>query len=254
MAGTTTPPGWERPSNTAPARTIPWRTIFRVLRWGTYATGAVTLLMVLHKAPAPVVESNPQAAARVERKFEQVEQAVSNGQPATMRMDQTELNSYLASHLEMASNSNANPSPVAASAAPQTAAASATPAPASSSGTGLDMAFPAGTTAEQIEQVRSSVKDVKVELIDDRVRAYVVFDLHGKDMTLQLEGKLDAQDGYLHFEPIAGHLGSFPLPQSALEAAVRHIMESPENREKLKLPADISGLKIENGEIVTTYK
>src|ERR1700730_12779560 len=228
MAGSTIPPGWDRTSNSAPAKAVPWRLIFRTAPWSTYPGASIALILVFHKAPPPVVESNPQAAARVEQKFEQVEQAVSNGQPATMRMDQTELNSYLASHLEMASNSNANPSPVAASAAPQTAAASATPAPASSSGTGLDMALPAGTSAEQIEQVRSSVKDVKVELIDDRVRAYVVFDLHGKDMTLQLEGKLDAQDGYLHFEPIAGHLGSFPLPQSALEAAVRHIMESPE--------------------------
>jgi hypothetical protein len=31
-------------------------------------------------------------------------------------------------------------------------------------------------------------------------------------------------------------------------------MESPENREKLRLPAEMSGLKIENGEIVASYK
>jgi hypothetical protein len=32
------------------------------------------------------------------------------------------------------------------------------------------------------------------------------------------------------------------------------MMESPENREKLRLPAEISDLKIENGEIVASYK
>jgi len=85
------------------------------------------------------------------------------------------------------------------------------------------------------------------------VRAYVVFDFHGKDMTLQLEGKLGAASGYLQFEPISGHLGSFPIPQSTLDTAVQKMMGSPDNREKFKLPAEMSGLKIENGEIVATY-
>lgn len=253
MPGTETPPGWApaRP----PQRSIPWRMIFRVIRWSSYIAGAATLVMVLHKVPPPQVETNPQAAARVEQKFEQVEQAVSAGQSATMRMDQTELNSYLVSHLDIASNPNASQAtaasqgPSSVQAASQKATAAGT-APAS----GLDMPLPAGTSAEQIEQVRSQVKDVKVELVDDRVRAYVVFDLHGKDVTLQLEGKLGAENGYLNFVPVSGQIGSLPLPQSALESAMRHLMESPENREKLKLPNDMSGLKIENGEVVATYK
>ena len=116
------------------------------------------------------------------------------------------------------------------------------------------MPVPAGTSAEQIEQVRSQVKDVKVELVDDHVRAYVVFDMHGKDVTLQLEGKLNAENGYLNFEPVSGSIGSLPLPPSALQSAMRHILESPENREKFKLPADMSDLKIVNGEVVATYK
>jgi hypothetical protein len=235
MAGTATPS----------ANSVPWRLVFRIVRWATYAGALVTLALLLHKAPPPRVETNPQAAARVEQKFEQVQQAVDNGQPATMRMDQTELNSYLSSHLDIASNPAASPAP-----SPNSTTASPSPADAATSG----MPVPAGTSAEQIEQVQSAVKDVKVELIDDHVRAYVVFDFHGKDMTLQLEGKLGAEDGYLHFEPVAGQIGSLPIPQSTLETAIRRMMESPENREKLKLPADISTLKIENGEVVVNYK
>jgi hypothetical protein len=251
MSNAATPPGWNHPR---PSKSIPWRMLFRIVRWSTYAAGAITLVLVLHKAPAPVVETNPQAAARVEQKFEQVEQAVSNGQPATMRMDQTELNSYLVSHLDIASNPNASPAPTPALSAPPTVSANTSSAAAPSSSAAPDLSAPAGASAEDIEQVRSSVKDVKVELIDDRVRAYVVFDFHGKDMTLQLEGKLGAEDGYLHFEPVAGQIGSLPIPKSTLEAAVARMMESPENREKLKLPNDMSGLKIENGEVVATYK
>lgn len=256
MSATNNSPEWH-PAHT-PAKTIPWRMIFRVIRWATYISAAITIAMVLHKAPPPAVETNPQAAARVEEKFEQVQQAVSAGQSATMRMDQTELNSYLLSHLDIAANpdstqAHAAPTPTTPNtvqaASPTGATPSATPA-----GNGLDMPVPAGTSAEQIDQVRSQVKDVKVELVDDRVRAYVVFDLHGKDVTLQLEGKLGAQDGYLNFEPVSGQIGSLPLPPSALQSAMRHILESPENREKFKLPADMSGLKIENGEVVATYK
>jgi hypothetical protein len=226
-------------------KTVPWRLIFRTVRWGTYASAAVVLLLVLHKAPAPVVATNPQAAARVEQKFEEVQQAVSAGQPATVRMDQTELNSFLISHLDIAANPGTTRAP-----------ATGTPGAASASPDGAAPAAPAptGTTAEQIEQVKSAVKDVKVELIEDRARAYVVFDFHGKDMTLQLEGKLGAENGYLQFEPTSGQIGSLPIPQSTLETAVRRMMESPENREKLKLPDGMSGLKIENGEVVVSYK
>ncbi len=246
MPGTNPAPEWT-PAHTPP-RLAPWRLIFRVIRWTTYISAAITLAMVLHKAPPPAVETNPQAAARVEQKFEQVQQAVSAGQSATMRMDQTELNSYLTSHLDIAANPNSTQAQAAAAPNTVQAAPPAGSATASApSGSGLDMALPAGTTAEQIDQVRSQVKDVKVELVDDHVRAYVVFDLHGKDVTLQLEGKLGAQDGYLNFEPVSGQIGSLPLPPSALQSAMRHILESPENREKFKLPADMSDLKIENG-------
>ena len=224
--------------NSPPRKISPLRLIFRIVRWTTYVAAAITLLMVFHAAPPPVVATSPQAAARVEQKVEAVEQAVASGQPATLRLDQTELNSYLASHLDI--------SPAAAATSQPTTAAPADP------GSGLPT--PSGTSAEQVEQVRSSVRDVKVELIDDRVRAYVVFDFHGKDMTLQLEGRLAAANGYLRFEPVSGQIGALPIPQSTLQTAVEKMMESPENREKLKLPAEISGLKIENGELLATYR
>jgi hypothetical protein len=215
-------------------RTSPWKLVFRIVRWSTYAAAIITLILILHKTPPPPVETSPQAAARAEQKFEDVERAVANGQPATLRMDETELNSYLSSHLELPGNEAAKPAP--------------TPdqqpgAPDGSS-----------PTPQDVEQMRSNVRDVKIQLVDDRVKAYVVFDVHGKDMTLQLEGRLGVQNGYLNFEPVGGQIGSLPIPQSTLESAVRRLMESPENREKLKLPPQIADLRIENGEVVASYR
>jgi hypothetical protein len=245
----------------------PWKVLFRVFRWSTYAAALITLVLLLHKAPAPPdILVTAQAAARVDEKFQEVEQKVADGQPASMRMDQTELNSYLASHLELPSSARllytaptagvagGNASSDAAAAQPVTSAApavSAVPAAALAGGDPADTGLP---PAADIDQMRSNVKDVKVQLVGDRVIAYVVFRVHGADMTLQLEGRLASDNGYIRFEPLSGQIGSLPLPLSALQNAMQRLMESPENREKLRLPADMTDLKVENGEVVTTYK
>jgi hypothetical protein len=236
--GTATPSSGNRSDNLPPREPSPLRLAFRIIRWITYAAAIITLLMVFHATPPPVIATNPQAAARVEQKVQDVEQAVASGQSATLRLDQSELNSYLASHLDL---SPAAPTKSASNTAPSGDANSNLPPPS-------------GTPAEQVEQVRSSVRDVKVELVEDRVRAYVVFDFHGKDLTLQLEGRLASANGYLRFEPVSGQLGSLPIPQSALETAVQRMMDSPENREKLKLPPGITDLRIENGELLATFR
>jgi hypothetical protein len=86
------------------------------------------------------------------------------------------------------------------------------------------------------------------------VKAYLIFDFHGKDLSLELDGHLETQDGYLKFDPVAGKLGSLPLPQSTLDSAVEKMMASPENRETLRLPSDISDVQIVNGQAVVSYK
>jgi len=217
------------PAAYAKPKTSVLRWAFRIFRWSTYLAALITLILLLHKSPPPLVEATPQAAARAEEKFAQVEQIMAQGQQATVRLDETELNSYLASHLDLRGD--------------QPAAASI-PAPGG----------PGAISPEDVEKTRSSVRDVKVTMADDHVKAYVVFDVHGKDMTLELEGKLGATNGYLQFVPVSGQIGSLPIPQSTLETAVQRLMESPENRAKLRLPPDISDLHIENGELVATYK
>jgi len=221
------------PASASMPRVSPWRWAFRILRWSTYAVALVTLVLVLHKSPAPLVETSPQAAARAEEKFAAAEKAVASGQPATLQVDETELNSYLASHLALEGSAAppVNPAP-GANGSPNQAAPS----------------------QAEIEQMKSNVRDVKVQLVDDRVKAYVVFDVHGKDLTLQLEGRLSTQNGYLRFEPVSGQIGALPIPQSSLENAVQRLMDSPVNREKFKLPSEIADLHIENGEVVASYK
>jgi hypothetical protein len=219
----------------APADLGTWRLLFRIVRWSTYLAAFITIILVLRKAPPPSVQISPQAAARAEAKMEAVEQSTSKGLPATLRLDETELNSMLADRLAQAQAASIAAAPVTGVPTPTVATDSSAP------------------TANDVEQMRSNVRDVKVQMEGDLVKAYVVFDVHGKDMTLDLSGHLGAADGYLKFIPVSGQLGSLPIPPSALESAVQRLMDSPENRDKLRLPPDIADLRIVNGELVTTY-
>jgi hypothetical protein len=227
------------PSPIAEKPVSTWVWAFRCLRWSTYLATLVTIILLLHKSTPPSVQSSPQAAARAEEKFEQAAESASEGQKATLRLDENELNSYLAARLGAAiKNENATPPSASTSKADDTQTTEGPGAP----------------TAADVEQMRSSVKDVKVQMEGDQVHAYVIFDVHGKEMSLDLVGKLGSEDGYLKFVPVSGQLGSLPIPQSTLESAVQHLMDSPENREKLKLPSDVSDMHIENGQLVATYQ
>ncbi|HXX99486.1 MAG TPA: hypothetical protein VEI54_01110 [Candidatus Limnocylindrales bacterium] len=232
--------GQPNPLPPAPKHMSVWIWAFRCLRWSTYLAALITLILLLHKSPAPPVQVSPQAATRAEEKVQAVQESAAQGQQATLRLNESELNSYLASHLALAGSTALN--------------SAVNPAAKPSDSPGTPSEGPGAPTATDIEQVRSSVKDVKVQMEGDRVKAYVVFDMHGKEMTLELVGKLGAQDGYLKFEPVSGQIGSLPIPQSTLESAVQRLMESPDNREKLRLPSDVSDLRIEHGELVATYQ
>jgi hypothetical protein len=221
---------------------------YRILTWSSLAALILTILLVLRKSPPPNVPYDPNAAERVEQKFAAADQAKAAGQPSQVALNRTELNSYLKDNL-------AGQPPAAEPTAPPTTSASAgTQTPGAGNPGDPMAALASGDQATTLEQVQSTVKDVKVDMDGDLVKAYVIFDFHGKDLSLELDGHLSTQDGYVHFEPVAGKLGSLPLPQSTLNAAVEKMMSSPENREKLKLPGDISDIQIVNGQAVVKYK
>ena len=219
----------------------PWRAAYRILKWTSLAGIVLSLILILHKVPPPDVPSDPAAASRLEAKFQDVQLAGASGQPYLLRITEAELASFLGTHLELNAQATA-PSPA------QSLGASPEPAQTPA------QAAPPSENEPSVQEVQSSVRDVRINLIEDRVRAYVLFDFHGKDLSLQIEGHLHAEDGYLKFDPVSGSLGSFPLPHSSLESTVRKMMDSPENREKMRLPPEISDLRIENGEVVVSYK
>jgi hypothetical protein len=228
------------------ANSSPLKIVYRVVSWGMLGALILTLVLALRKSPPLDVPYDPTTAARVQQKFVAADQAKAAGAPGQVDLDATELNSYLHDNLPLEGSSQspaAQPSDASAANAPDSAAAAASSTPA------VD-----GVDAKTVAQVQSTVKDVKIDMDGDLIKAYVVFDFHGKDLSLELDGHLGTQDGYLTFQPVAGKFGSLPLPQSALDAAVERLTSSPQNREALKLPPDISNIQIVDGHAVVTYK
>jgi hypothetical protein len=222
-------------------------TIYKILSWSSLAGLILTIVLVLHKSPAPNIPFDAGAAERAEQKFAAADQAKAAGQPGSVALDRSELNSYLAQNLQ-------TPAPAVAPGATGEGIAPAAAADSGGNAAGDPSAALAAGDPRSLEDVQSSVKDVKVDMVGDLVKAYVIFDFHGKDISLELDGHLSAENGFMKFEPVSGRLGSLPLPKSTLDAAVEKMMASPENRDKLRLPADISDIKIVDGQAVIQYK
>jgi hypothetical protein len=199
------------------------RGVLWYLRWIGLAAAIVMLALVFWGGGTPAGLTNPEAMRNAESKFLEHQRLAEAHRPHTLELDQPELNGWLETHLVMAPE-------VEKSGRSEIAAASA----------GFD---------DEVRAARSTVRDVKIELFEDSLRAHVVFDFHGVDMTLVLAGRLMARDGYLRFEPTGGKLGLLPIPQSSLQSAVRRLFDAPENKEKFRLPAEIHEVGIREGRL-----
>lgn len=202
-----------------------FRRFYRIFRWVALAAGLIALFLLLHPAPPPPVRTDPHAAERVQEKTEQAERAVEEGRSHVLQFNEAELNVWMQSNLDLAARPPGG--------------GSGTPGPASE---------------PTLEQVRSSMRDVKVNLMGDQVRAYVLFTPYGKDISLQLEGRLFVADGRLRLEPTSGMLGSMPIPKVTLDRAVSRLFDSAENRDKFLLPQEIKDIRVVNGELIVSYR
>ena len=113
----------------------------------------------------------------------------------------------------------------------------------------VGMPAPVGS-APSVQEVQSVLKDVRMTLMGNQLRAYALFDLYGKEISLQLDGTIETQGGYIRLIPTAGKLGSLPIPSSTLDYIVHQLSDSPRNRSKFQLPPQIESVRIENNTLV----
>jgi len=222
---TSTSPQLPEPSLPDARKPGVFRRVFRVVRWVSLAVALVLVVLLLRPANPPEVRTDPKAAERVQAKIEQAAQTAVEGQAPVLQMDEAELNAWIQTNLTL-----------------QIPPQSELPS------------VPGPSGEPTLQQVQSSLRDVKINLIGEDLRAYVLFNLYGKDLTLQLEGRLAVTDGRLRLRPTRGILGSLPIPQITLDRAVSRLFDSPENRETFQLPPEIKDIRVVNGELIVSYR
>jgi hypothetical protein len=204
----------------------------RIISVATLITSLIALFLVLKK-PAPVAQPQPAAAAAAnaqsfQEKVQQLDQPKGEGQaPAEVRLSSNEVSAALAQ---------------AAGQIPMAAATQAL-SDLSSQNASPDAAVAPG---------QPEVKDYQVSFDGDVAHGQFLTQIAGKDVWVTLSGHLGSKNGYATFDPTEFKVGDLNVPVSLVNDALQKKLN--EQRDRLKLPDNVGGMKVENGELVMTQK
>jgi hypothetical protein len=200
----------------------------RIISVATLVTSIIALFLVLKK-PEPVAQPQPAATAAVnaesfQQKVQQLDQPKVVGQPpAEVRINSAEVSAVLeqaAGQIPLAATSQA----ISGLASPEAPIAPGQP----------------------------EVKDYQVSFEGDVAHGQFLTQVAGKDVWVTLAGHLGSKDGYATFDPTEFKVGDLNVPVSLVNDALQKKLN--EQRDRLKLPDNVGGMKVENGELVMTQK
>lgn len=194
----------------------------RILPWISLVSTILVLLLILKQAPPLSIHTDPEAADRVAEKMAQLQLAMQSNQRVSTRLDEAELNQWIRDNVAIAARHEAQQAGIP---------------------------VPTGHEAT-VREVRSALKDIRMSLHGEQLRAYALFVLYGKEVSLQLDGTLETRNGSIRLKPTAGMIGSLPIPSFTLERAVHQLFDSPQNREQFQLPPEVESVRIENSSLV----
>jgi len=211
--------------------------IDRIISIATLTASVVALTLVLKKPtpvapplPPPAVAANAQS---FQNKIDQLAQAQAQGQSgAEVRLNAQEV----AAALAQASGT--------LSAEPASGEASSPASGAQSS--------PSGSLSGDLGPGDASVKDYQVNFEGDVAKGQFLTHIAGKDVWVTLEGHVGSKDGFATFEPTKIKIGDLEVPVSLVNDQLQKRLL--EQRDRLKLPDNVGGIKVENGEVVVTNK
>jgi len=212
----------------------------RIISIATLATSLLALVLVL-KRPAPVAapQTPAQAAANAQSfqdKLTQLEQAppqsAENPPAAT----------------DSASSASTTPETKAAPAQVHINSDEVTAALAQAAGALSGGGLPAGADLGSMP----NILDQQVSFDGDQVHGQFLTNIAGKNVWVTVSGHLGSKDGFATFEPTEFKVGDLNVPVSLVNDALQKRLV--EQHDRLKLPDNVGGIKIENGELVLTQK
>jgi hypothetical protein len=208
--------------------------IDRIISIATLTASLIAIILVLKK-PAPVAQ--PQAPAAIaanaqsfDQKMTQLEQAAQQSQsggigssqsaaapgPKTeVRINSDEIGAVLAQSLGTAGGAALTPDSNLGSAAP-------------------------------------TIKDQKVSFDGDLVHGQFLTEIAGKDVWVTVSGHIGEKDGYATFDPTEFKVGDLNVPVSLVNPSLQKKLA--EERDRMKLPDFVGGVKVENSELVMQQK
>jgi len=223
----------------------------RIISLATLIASLVAIFLVLKK-PTPVAQ--PQAPAAIaahaqsfDQKMSQFQQAAEASQPAPPESNPAS-QPYSAGSPSQTSqpavSSSEQPKPEVRLNSDEVGAALAQ---------ALGAAGGAALTPESnIGSDAPAIKDQQVSFEGDLVHGQFLTQIAGKDVWVTVSGHLGSKDGYAIFDPTEFKVGDLEIPISLVNPALQKKMA--EQRDRMKLPDYVGGMKVENGQLVMQQK
>src|SRR5271167_599311 len=213
----------------------------RIISIATLLASLVAIVLVL-KRPAPV--AHPQTPAAI----------AANAQSFGQKMDQLEQATQQA-QTALSGNSQTPPSQNQQSSDPQPKAE--VHVNSDEVGAALAQAVGAAGTGElsadsNVGSGAPTIKDQQVSFEGDVVHGQFLTEIAGKDVWVTISGHIGEKDGYATFDPTEFKVGDLSVPVSLVNPALQKKLA--EERDRLKLPDNVGGVKVENGELVMQQK
>jgi hypothetical protein len=97
-----------------------------------------------------------------------------------------------------------------------------------------------------------NILDQQVSFDGDNVHGQFLTTIAGKNVWVTVSGHLGSQGGFATFNPTEFKVGDLNVPVSLVNDALQERLA--EQKDHLKLPDNVGGIKVENGELVLTQK
>lgn len=210
----------------------------RIISVATLVASLIAIVLVLKK-PAPVAQPQPPAA--IAEHAQSFDQKMADFQQA-VQQSSTPVASVSLGTNGPASSDSASPKPEVHMTSDEISAV---------------LAQSLGNTGElkpdtNLGAGAPTIKDQSVNFDGDTVHGQFLTEVAGKDVWITLSGHIGEQNGYATFEPTEFKVGDLSVPVSLVNPALQKKLA--EERDRLKLPDSVGGLKIENSELIMQGK
>lgn len=204
----------------------------RIISIATLVASLVAIVLVLRK-PAPVAQPLPPAA--IAEHAQSFDQKMADFQQAVQQSS--------APTVSLPAPSEQTPSPDSAKPEVRITSDEISAVLAQSLGNAGEL-----TPDSNIGSGPPTIKDQSVNFDGDTVHGQFLTEIAGKDVWITVSGHIGEQDGYATFAPTEFKVGDLNVPVSLVNPALQKKLA--EQKDRLKLPDSVGGLRVENSELV----